>query len=47
MKCKGKGCNNKVKKGWCLICQCEHIGYKTIGIFEDGKVIGLILKLKK
>lgn len=44
MKCKGKNCNNEVKKGWCLICQCKHCGYDAIGQFEDGKIVGLILQ---
>ncbi len=47
MRCKGKDCNNKVEKGWCLICQCKYIGYETIGRFQEGKIVGLILKLKK
>ena len=44
LKCKGKNCNNKVEKGWCLICQCKFHGYDAIGRFETGKMVGLILQ---
>ncbi len=46
VKCRGKDCNNEVEKGWCLICQCEYIGYEAIGRFEEGRIVGLILKIK-